>query len=45
MIRVVLSGIPDLECEAVLRSVSSGLDSDTPFSREVELDGAGIPPS
>ncbi len=43
MIRVVLSGIPDLECEAVLRSVSSGLDSDTPFSREVELRaGSGV---
>lgn len=37
MIGVVLSSVPDLASEAVLRSISSALDADTPFSREVEL--------
>ena len=37
MIRVALSGPSQASAEAVLRSVTSGLAADTPFSREVEL--------
>jgi len=37
MIEVVLSDLADLEAEAILRSVSAGLDADTPFSRDVEI--------
>lgn len=37
MIRVVFSGPTDLESEAVLRSVSSDLEADTAFSRELEI--------
>jgi O-acetyl-ADP-ribose deacetylase (regulator of RNase III) len=40
MIRVVLSEPAGIEAEAVLRSVSSNLEADTPFSRELEV-GAG----
>jgi O-acetyl-ADP-ribose deacetylase (regulator of RNase III) len=40
MIRIVISEATDLESEAILRSVSSGLEADTPFSRDVEV-GAG----
>lgn len=40
MIRIVISDPSDLEAEAVLRSVSSGLEADTPFSRALEI-GAG----
>lgn len=43
MIRVVRSVIEDLSCEAILRSVSSTLEADTPFGREVEVRaGAGV---
>lgn len=37
MIRVVPSDTADVACEAILRSVSSSLEADTPFSREVEV--------
>ena len=37
MIRVVLSGPADLESEVILRSVSSDLEADTAFSRELEI--------
>jgi O-acetyl-ADP-ribose deacetylase (regulator of RNase III) len=37
MIRVLLSHPSAVECEAILRSISSSLEADTPFSREVEL--------
>lgn len=43
MIRVVLSELADIESDAILRSVSSDLEADTPFSRELELRaGAGV---
>jgi len=37
MIRVVLSGPMDVESEAILRSVSSDMEADTVFSRELEI--------
>ncbi len=37
MIRVVLSDPSGVEAEAILRSISSVLEADTPFSREVEI--------
>ncbi len=40
MIRVAQSPITEAGCEAVLRSVSSDLEADTPLSRTLEL-GAG----
>ena len=43
MIRVVLSKAGEVEAEAILRSVSSDLEADTPFSRELEiLMGTGV---
>jgi O-acetyl-ADP-ribose deacetylase (regulator of RNase III) len=37
MIRVVLSGPAEVQAEAILRSVSSDLEADTAFSRELEI--------
>ena len=37
MIQVVLSQPANVEAEAILRSVSSELEADTPFSRELEI--------
>lgn len=37
MIRVLRSELADVKTEAILRSVSSDLDSDTPQSRDLEL--------
>jgi O-acetyl-ADP-ribose deacetylase (regulator of RNase III) len=37
VIRVFLGDLADVDCEAVLRSVSSNLAPDTPFSRSLEL--------
>lgn len=37
MIRVVLSGPAEVEAEAILRSVSSDVEADTAFSRELEI--------
>lgn len=37
MIRVLLSEVREVEAEAILRSVYSNLEADTPFSRELEL--------
>lgn len=37
MIRVLLSGPEDVKAEAILRSVYSNLEPDTPFSRAIEL--------
>lgn len=37
MIEVLLAEVGELRAEAIVRSVSAGLDADTPFSREVEL--------
>ncbi len=37
MIRVVLSGPTEVESEVILRSVSSDLEADTAFSRELEI--------
>ncbi len=43
MIRVILSGPREAKAEAILRSVSSDGQPDTPFSREMELGlGAGV---
>jgi hypothetical protein len=40
MIRIVLAQPAEVESEGILRSVSSGLEADTPFSRELGI-GAG----
>ncbi len=43
MIRVILSEGAEVESDAILRSVSSELEADTPFSRELEIRaGTGV---
>ncbi|MGD2121340.1 MAG: macro domain-containing protein [Gemmatimonadota bacterium] len=37
MIKVLLGGTKDLAVEAILRSIYSNLEADTPFSRDLEL--------
>ena len=37
MIEITLSPVEEIQADAIIRSISAGLDADTPFGRDVEL--------